>query len=90
MHVATDRALPQASIEDVASMITSAYRSMSAPDVKLTYHISPDVPRSVPLDTLRVRQVLANGVTNALKNTKSGCVVLQVMADRMNSCICMC
>ena len=56
----------------------SAYGGMAAPDVVLSYSIAVDVPPLAVLDPLRIKQVIVNGLTNALKYTKKGYVVLQV------------
>jgi hypothetical protein len=36
------------------------------------------VPKEVLVDPLRVKQILSNGLTNALKQTSEGGVLLQV------------
>lgn len=42
--------------------------------------VSNTMPEVVLLDPLRVRQIIANGITNALKYTRSGSVQLHVRA----------
>ncbi len=56
-----------------------AYAGMSRDGVTLSYAIAADVPDVVMLDTLRVKQLFINGVTNALKLTARGFVQLQVL-----------
>ena len=51
---------------------------MAALGVRFYNTVAADVPERVSLDALRIRQVLANGVTNALKYTPSGEVRLHV------------
>ncbi|MCX8077481.1 MAG: response regulator [Geminocystis sp.] len=47
-------------------------------NLELVYYISPDVPKTVVGDVTRLRQVLVNLLTNAVKFTNSGEVVLSV------------
>ncbi len=68
----------QTRIEALAADLVSAYSSMAAPGVVLSYSIAVDVPPLAVLDPLRIKQVIVNGLTNALKYTKKGYVVLQV------------
>ena len=56
----------------------AAYRSMAAADVSFFWTASPGFPMVADFDPLRVRQVLANGVTNALKYTARGFVQIHV------------
>ena len=51
---------------------------MAKPGVRLQYLLGPGTPPVAVLDPLRVKQVLVNGLTNALKYTLSGTVTLQV------------
>ena len=44
--------------------------------------VSSNVPQMVLIDPLRIRQIIANGVTNALKHTLCGEVRLHVRAKR--------
>ena len=54
------------------------YCNMAAPGVRLSAVVSHEVPSMALLDPLRTRQILANGITNALKFTKQGSVRIQV------------
>jgi two-component system capsular synthesis sensor histidine kinase RcsC len=62
----------------LAADLVSAYGGMAAPNVILSYAVGLDVPITVMVDPLRIKQVVVNGLTNALKYTKAGNVVLQV------------
>jgi signal transduction histidine kinase len=68
----------QSSVTRLVEELVEGYGSMAAPGVVVVAHVGPAVPPMVLLDPLRVKQVLSNGLTNALKNTPAGSVVLQV------------
>ena len=53
------------------------YAGMCSKGVHFESFVDVNVPTSVSMDALRVRQVLANGITNALKLTSHGHVVIQ-------------
>jgi signal transduction histidine kinase/DNA-binding response OmpR family regulator len=46
--------------------------------LQLQFEISPDLPRALMLDRLRLRQVLVNLLSNAIKFTERGCVKTRV------------
>jgi hypothetical protein len=59
--------------------LTAAYASMTNPGVVLTNSLDVGArPDEFVLDELRVRQVLTNGITNALKHTRAGYVHVKV------------
>jgi len=65
----------QSVIEEVTDMFIE--RSMTS-DIELVVDIEPQVPRKLLSDPLRLRQVLANLMSNAFKFTKTGEIVLTV------------
>ena len=73
----------QTSINEIASDIVVSYEAMAAADVDVSFSISPDVPPTALLDPLRIKQIIANGFTNALKNTMAGSVVLRVLTPSL-------
>jgi signal transduction histidine kinase/DNA-binding response OmpR family regulator len=46
--------------------------------LQLQFEISPNLPRALLLDRLRLRQVLVNLLSNAVKFTERGCVITRV------------
>ncbi len=56
----------------------STYAKMACARVSVRCLVADAVPELVVIDPLRVAQVLANGVTNALKLTSAGLVELHV------------
>ena len=66
--------------ELVVDLVTM-YSHMADHGVEVSAVVANDVPDMVLLDPLRVRQVLANGITNALKLTRTGAVRVQVNAS---------
>ena len=54
------------------------YRSMATSGVDFRAALCNRLPAMITLDYVRIKQMLSNGVTNALKNTNSGSVCVQV------------
>jgi len=50
--------------------------------IDLRLHCSEDLPAVIETDATRLRQVLVNLLTNAIKFTESGCVALHVRVER--------
>lgn len=75
-------------IEDTASLLSQN----AAPSVELTCLIAPDFPAMVLGDPTRVRQIVSNLLSNALKFTRSGRVDVRLehdtQADRIRIEVC--
>ncbi len=76
---------------ELISDLVAGYASMTAKSVSLRCIVGTHMPAQMLVDPLRVRQVLANGLTNALKLTTVGSVTLQasvkvVRGQRMLLC----
>jgi two-component system sensor histidine kinase/response regulator len=49
--------------------------------LELAFHLEPDVPQEIIADSLRLRQILLNLTSNAIKFTEKGEVIVQVSAE---------
>jgi signal transduction histidine kinase/CheY-like chemotaxis protein/HPt (histidine-containing phosphotransfer) domain-containing protein len=66
-------------IKDVVSQVTSLMKNAAdRRSLNLSYSISREVPRSVRGDPIRLRQILTNLVSNAVKFTEKGEVSVEV------------
>ncbi|MEX1177941.1 MAG: response regulator [Nitriliruptor sp.] len=68
----------EATVEEVAELFSG---SASAKGVQIYSYLHPDVPRSVRADSGRLRQILVNLVSNAVKFTESGQILVRVRDD---------
>ena len=68
----------QVSVSAVVHEVVQSYQSMAAPGVRLESWLGVDVPSHVLVDPVRIKQVIANGMTNALKNTSTGSITVRV------------
>ena len=62
-------------INDVINM---AVTRKGDKDVELIVRVDPDIPMGLVGDEMRIRQVMINLMTNAVKYTREGCVVLRI------------
>jgi len=65
---------PRQVLDEVALMLASSAHEKG---LDLICHVAPDVPEWVRGDSLRLRQVLINLVSNAVKFTESGSVIMR-------------
>jgi len=54
--------------------------------LQLLFERSPDVPRYVKTDEVKLRQVLINLLSNAVKFTKEGGIAVRVKAEQLSDC----
>ncbi len=71
-------ALLQSNVRTLVEGLMTTYSKMAGAKVSVSCVVADAVPLFVQLDPLRVAQVLANGITNALKQTTVGVVGLHV------------
>jgi PAS domain S-box-containing protein len=69
---------PAEVINDIAGLFGAR---ATAKSLRLTQHMHPALPRSVIGDPTRLRQILTNLVSNALKFTQAGSIVLTAAPD---------
>lgn len=62
-------------LQDLAQLTTF---KLSDKDLEFIYQIGPDVPLIVTGDSFRINQILTNLVSNAIKFTESGDIILKV------------
>ncbi|MCR4999949.1 MAG: response regulator [Lachnospiraceae bacterium] len=72
---------------DIARLICDCYQMMSAraEQKKLTFDVEndPNLPRLIRGDEVRIRQIILNILSNAIKYTSEGRVLFRVTCDRM-------
>lgn len=66
-------------INDVINM---AMTRKGDKDIEIIVRVDPTIPKGLVGDELRIRQVIVNLLTNAVKFTKKGCVIMKVTQSR--------
>lgn len=61
-------------IRDIINMLESRIR---AKELKLDYYISSDIPKTFFGDDIRIKQIITNVMTNAVKYTEKGGVIIR-------------
>ena len=69
---------------ELVGQLMQQFSSMVAPSVKLEVVVSDDMPHLLYLDDLRIKQLLANGLTNAIKVCRR--VVACMFVVTLNDC----
>lgn len=72
---------PMSIINDVANIIITR---IGEEDIELILDISPDIPKELLGDNVRLKQIIINLSNNAVKFTKKGQVLLKMYANRKN------
>ncbi|MDO5156699.1 MAG: ATP-binding protein, partial [Eubacteriales bacterium] len=62
-------------VNDVVNMITMR---IGGKDLELIVHVDPEIPNTLMGDEIRLRQVIINLLTNAVKYTREGAVILTI------------
>jgi two-component system, sensor histidine kinase and response regulator len=67
---------------DIHELVGDSIKSLAIPahekKLELSYLVEPDIPRRAVVDPIRLRQILTNLVSNAIKFTRQGEVVVTV------------
>lgn len=63
---------------DMGSILSSQVQQK---DIELVYQVAPSVPDQLIGDSLRLRQILLNVLTNAIKFTEKGDIITRIDAD---------
>ncbi|MCR6718990.1 MAG: CHASE3 domain-containing protein [Chitinophagaceae bacterium] len=75
-------------VSDIVAQMRQLFGPMAAEkNLAIEFKIDPAVPQSIETDRLRVEQVLKNLLSNALKFTHSGKIVLEVQQAQKQNCI---
>jgi len=68
-------------IDDIAEIFTINIRNKG---LELFVHVDPDLPQSILIDSVRLRQILFNLLGNAVKFTDKGSIKLSVEATKVD------
>ena len=70
------------SLEDVMDEIITMFAPMAYhKDIELIYHPATDLPANIMGDPTRIRQILINMISNAVKFTQNGHVIIRVLVE---------
>ncbi len=69
-------------INELVNMTNSRIRDK---DLKLELEISPNLPRTVFGDDIRIKQILVNLLTNAVKYTPEGKIILRISGEQRDN-----
>lgn len=70
------------SLEDVMDEIITMFAPMAYhKDIELIYHPATDLPVNIMGDPSRIRQILINMISNAVKFTQNGHVIIRVLVE---------
>ena len=74
------------SLEDVMDEIVTMFAPMAYhKDIELIYHPSTELPKNILGDPSRIRQILINMISNAVKFTQKGHVIIRVLVEHKNN-----
>jgi len=72
------------SLDDVMDEIITMFAPMAyQKDIELIYHPSSQLPENICGDPSRIRQILINLISNAVKFTQSGHVIIRVLIETL-------
>lgn len=69
----------------INEVISSVMLKVSEKNIELLYFIEPDVPKIIKSDPIRLKQVLMNLVSNAVKFTEKGYIYIHVKCDFLDN-----
>jgi len=78
MEIIEDEYEPLSLINDVASIIMNR---IADKNIELMLNITPDIPRLLEGDSLRLKQILINIANNAVKFTNSGHIIIRAFKE---------
>jgi len=74
---------------DILQTVSTVFETFSAlaraKGLQITLHVAPNIPQFMVLDELRLRQVLVNIVSNAIKYTSAGKISISIDASIPNT-----